>query len=47
MVRGKNNALGFFASEVDAALTYNAAAILHHGEFARLNIIEQAGHGNH
>lgn len=31
--------LGFFVSDVDAALAYNAAATQHHGEYARLNII--------
>lgn len=29
--------LGFFTSELDAALAYNAAAIEHFGDFARLN----------
>jgi hypothetical protein len=33
----KSIRLGRFLSEIDAALAYNAAAIEHHGEFARLN----------
>lgn len=28
------------SSEIEAALKYNELAIMHHGEFARLNIIE-------
>lgn len=31
--------LGYFASEIDAARAYNAAAVQYHGEYARLNII--------
>lgn len=38
-VSGKEIALGCYASEVEAAKAYNAAAIKHFGEFARLNII--------
>jgi hypothetical protein len=36
---GKQIFLGYFVSEVDAALTYNRAATQHYGEFARLNDI--------
>lgn len=36
----KLNYLGLFASEVDAANTYNLKAKELHGEFARLNLIE-------
>ena len=32
-------ALGYFICPIEAARAYNAAAILHHGEFARLNEI--------
>lgn len=31
--------LGYFSSETDAAIAYNKAAIIHHGEFAKLNEI--------
>lgn len=34
---GKLYALGYFASREEAARAYDAAAIEHHGEFARLN----------
>ena len=34
---GKQKSLGFFASEIDAARAYNAAASEMFGEFARLN----------
>lgn len=37
---GKFKSLGSFENAVDAALSYNEAAILYYGEFARLNIIE-------
>lgn len=36
---GKQNHLGHFKTENDAAKAYNAAAIIYHGEFANLNII--------
>ena len=36
----KRKYLGLFDSEVDAAIAYNNAAKIHHGEFARLNLIQ-------
>lgn len=36
----KNIYLGTFLNEVDAALTYNEAAIKYHGKFARLNEVK-------
>lgn len=39
-VCGKNRYLGSFKNEDDAAKAYNEAAIIHHGEFANLNIIQ-------
>ena len=38
-VNKKTTHLGCFKNEIDAAIAYNNAAILYHGEFARLNII--------
>ena len=40
-VNGKWINLGYYSSEYDAALAYNEGVIKHHGEFARLNIIER------
>ena len=37
MADGKRFNLGCYPSKVEAALAYDAAARLHHGEFARLN----------
>lgn len=34
--------LGTFATELEAAVAYNAAALEHHGEFARLNELPTA-----
>lgn len=36
----KRTHLGFFDSEINAAREYNRAAIIHHGQFAKLNITE-------
>jgi hypothetical protein len=41
-VRGERRSLGTFASEVEAALAYNAAAQEALGAFARLNVIDVA-----
>lgn len=38
---GSRKYLGSFDNEVDAARAWNAAAIVEHGEFARLNVIEE------
>ncbi len=38
-VKGKIIYLGYFKTREEAALAYNNAAVLHHGEFARLNEI--------
>lgn len=37
---GKYLFLGYFNSELEAAIAYNNAAIIHHGKFARLNEIQ-------
>lgn len=44
VVNYKQIYLGVFENELDAAKTYNNAAIKHHGEFARLNHILRHGH---
>ena len=41
---GKQRPIGCFETEEDAARAYNAAAIKHFGEFARINIIEGMSH---
>lgn len=38
--------LGYFKTEIEAAISYNNAAISHFGKYAHLNIIEQDGKGN-
>jgi hypothetical protein len=38
-VNSRNIYIGFFENEVDAARAYNEAAVKHHGQFARLNVI--------
>ncbi|MFI5404913.1 MAG: endonuclease [Nitrososphaerales archaeon] len=38
-INNKQNHLGCFNNELDAARAYNEAAIKHHGEFANLNVI--------
>ena len=38
-IQGKHVYLGSFLNEEDAARAYNAAAVKHHGEFARINDI--------
>jgi len=40
-VGSKQKSLGCFKVEEDAALAYNRAAVLYHGEFANLNIIQR------
>ena len=37
MIAGKNSYLGYFTFEREAAEAYNAAALVHYKEFARLN----------
>lgn len=39
-ITNKQIFLGLFLSEIDAAKAYDAAAVKHHGEFARLNKYE-------
>lgn len=38
-VNGKQHHIGLYQTEEDAARAYNAAAILNHGDYSRLNII--------
>ena len=40
---GRKIFLGSFATPQEAARAYDAAAVLHHGEFARLNFPEEIG----
>lgn len=40
MANGRSRHIGNFTSEVEAARAYNIAALIEHGEFARLNKIE-------
>jgi hypothetical protein len=42
-VKGKRYHLGYFDKEIDAARAYNKAALLYHGNFARLNILHERG----
>ena len=37
MACGRNKCIGYFADEEDAARAYDAAALIHHGAFARPN----------
>ncbi len=36
-VGGRNQHLGYFKTDIEAAIAYNVAALQHYGEFARLN----------
>jgi hypothetical protein len=40
-INGRQKNLGRFSSEEDAALAHDAAAVLHHGEFAMLNFPQE------
>lgn len=42
VANGKRKSLGYFRCETSAALAYNKAAMVHHGEFARLNFMRAA-----
>lgn len=39
-INGKQKTLGYFKTEIEAAMAYNEAAKIHHKEFANLNIIK-------
>lgn len=38
-IDGKQNFIGYYSTELEAAKVYNDAAIKHHGEFACLNVL--------
>lgn len=40
-VNSKQHHIGLYEAEVEAAAAYNAAAILHHGNYARLNMLPE------
>lgn len=42
--QGKGQHIGLFNTEIEAAIAYNKSASIHHGQFARLNIIDQNTH---